>query len=465
MDVLAGVAVFKAVDHGVKALVVAADGIKHLPDGFPAIVVVEVVLGRGSGRNDDGKNDIAELLGAFGRLAHDAADGLDNLDLGFAGVHEKDCVKCGDVDAFGEAAGVGEDVAMAIGDGGEEVECLCAARGVERTVDVLGLNGLGSEGGNDVSELLCYLGNGGSDVPGGFDEVAEGDGAAHGDVGVARELVLVGLGEGAEAADDLALFVEGEGLAFLEGVEGYPGGKGLRNCENDDAVVREDAVVDGFSEAELVDGWAVAVLVVHGAERCGELAGAGAGTFSVDLGGRGHVEAPVAANAGVVVDAYEGGWVLSGNERAGGAMGFIRDGEVEGWQAVFGLGFLEYFGRVIGGENDSQGAVRSWNGMLGKSGGIGGRGIGEVEDVDIGCIGLGTAGPAGLGVGADSEGAERKSGVERPGAEGLGQERQAGNENQYATAGAGELFGNAEANERLAGAAGHENLAAGIGAL
>jgi hypothetical protein len=40
---------------------------------------------------------------------------LDDVDLGTSGREEHDSVECGDVDAFGEALGVGEYSALAVG--------------------------------------------------------------------------------------------------------------------------------------------------------------------------------------------------------------------------------------------------------------------------------------------------------------------------------------------------------------
>src|SRR5690606_16433098 len=81
------------------------------------------------------QDDVAVVLA--GCFAHDAADGLDDVDHAAAGVQEQHRVESGDVDTFGQAAGVGQDAAFAVGDRGlEPLQFAVAFQSVERAVDV-----------------------------------------------------------------------------------------------------------------------------------------------------------------------------------------------------------------------------------------------------------------------------------------------------------------------------------------
>ena len=60
-------------------------------------------------RHDDGDDHIAIILAR--RLAHDAADGLDDIDLAVAGREEENRVQGRHVHALGKAADIGKDMA------------------------------------------------------------------------------------------------------------------------------------------------------------------------------------------------------------------------------------------------------------------------------------------------------------------------------------------------------------------
>ena len=67
------------VDFQIQALVVAAQRAQHAPDDLEGLVVVEGLLGALVGVDDHRQDDVAQLLA--GRLAHDAAHGLHDVDL------------------------------------------------------------------------------------------------------------------------------------------------------------------------------------------------------------------------------------------------------------------------------------------------------------------------------------------------------------------------------------------------
>ena len=125
----------EGVDHRVEMPVDGAQGLQDLPDG------VEVGGCQGGGRigvlgYDDG-HDHVPVFFARG-FAHDAAHGLDDVDLAVARLEEHDRVQAGQVDALGQAAGVGQDTAFVrILPRGDPVEFLLADSGAHGTVHVL----------------------------------------------------------------------------------------------------------------------------------------------------------------------------------------------------------------------------------------------------------------------------------------------------------------------------------------
>src|SRR5699024_4129715 len=116
-ELLVGVAGVEGdgVDHRVEAFVVGAQGVEDLPHGLEPLVVCQGLGGWGVSGDGDGKDDVAVVLA--GGFAHDAADGLDDVDYGVAGVKEQHRIQRGDVNAFGQAAGIGQDATLVVGDG------------------------------------------------------------------------------------------------------------------------------------------------------------------------------------------------------------------------------------------------------------------------------------------------------------------------------------------------------------
>ena len=177
------------VDLRIEAVIVSTQGVEDLPDHAEARVVIEG-LGRGDSRRDgDGQDDIAVVL-ALG-FAHDAADGLDDVDHGIARVEEDDAIEGGDVHALGETASVGKDASLVLRDGGLEPRDLIAAlEGVHGAIDVLDgdleidVEQADVVGCRVVLELLLVLaderGEGLLDSLRSLDVLGEGNGAAHG---------------------------------------------------------------------------------------------------------------------------------------------------------------------------------------------------------------------------------------------------------------------------------------------
>lgn len=341
---------FELVDHGVELVVVGAEGLEDFPDDFVDFVVVEGFGGVQAGGNDDGEDDVAAFFA--GGVAHDASDGLDDIDLGVAGGEEEDGVEAGHVDAFGEAADVGEDAAGVGGRVGfEPGEFGVFLGGVHGAVDVFGF---ADEGVFELGLVVVVgfddgLEHGGdffgADAVGpgfagaGFDDLAEGDGAAHGVGGVFDFAADAVFAEGLPAADDAGGVVDFElvvvvGEEFLEAVADVLAVDG----EDDDFVVGEEAEVDGFGEGDDVELFPEEVGVVHGAEGDVVAFGGGLGEGVVDARGGGHVEAPDGAEEVGVVDADEVAFGLVVEGGAGGAVGFVADDEVEGGGGRGGAG-------------------------------------------------------------------------------------------------------------------------------
>lgn len=97
----------------VDAVVVAGQRAGDRPHGL--VGGAEDVLAVCAGRDVDGDDQRGGLAGHV--QAQGAAEGLDAADDAAGGVGENDGIHAGDVDAFGDQAGVGEDRAVGGGEG------------------------------------------------------------------------------------------------------------------------------------------------------------------------------------------------------------------------------------------------------------------------------------------------------------------------------------------------------------
>ena len=148
------------------------------------------------------------------------------------------------------------------------------------------------------------------------------------------------------------------------------------------------------------------------------------------------------------------GALLAFERVAGGAVRFIAHGDVELRHARV-LRAPDHVHRLVGAEHDGQPVGRRGSRGLGESGRIGGRG-----DRQVVCAGADVVALANLRVGADGKRADRRLGVSGPLAQRLRHERDRRCGEQHATARPGDLLGGAQRGEGLAGAAGHDQLAA-----
>ena len=87
------------VDHRIEGVVVGAEGLEDLPDDFVNLVVVQGFVRLHAHGDDDGKDDVAALFPRC--IPHDAADGLDDIDLGIPGSEEEHGIERRDIDALG----------------------------------------------------------------------------------------------------------------------------------------------------------------------------------------------------------------------------------------------------------------------------------------------------------------------------------------------------------------------------
>ena len=459
------------VDDGLEAVVVGAEGVEDGPDDAEGVGVVELGLGVFVRGDDDGDDDVAVALAWGG--AHDAADGLDDVDLRVALGEEEDGVEGGDVDALGEAANVGEEVAGAVAAVGlEPGEGVVARQGAHLAVDVAGLDAQGGVEARVGGELLEERGGG----LGGLDGAAEGDGAAGGHAVGGGEEGGVGeaLGEGVDAAQELdgggaaVVAAAFEGLALLVGelfVGGVLGEFALGEGEDEHLVIGQAAFGDGLPEADAVDFLAVEGRVVHGAELDGAFLCLLLGALGVEARGGGHVETAADEDVGVVVDIGEGGFLLFLGDGAGGAVGLVADGEVEGEGVApqFPLGFFDDGDGLVGGEDDGEGVgelLAEVADALGEKVGAGGGRQGQGVGVFLGGVLAAFGALVGLGVGADADGVEGIGGVVAPGHEGLVEEGDGGHKEEDEAFAAGLLLDQAQGGEGLAGAAGHDEFAA-----
>lgn len=70
--------------------------------------------------------------------------------------------------------------------------------------------------------------------------------------------------------------------------------------------------------------------------------------FAIKARGSGHVQAFVSADESSVMDFNEGAFILIAEGRAGGAVGFVADDQIEVGQSMALLGLAQGFDGVVG---------------------------------------------------------------------------------------------------------------------
>ena len=125
------------VDLGIQPVVVRAQRPQHAPDRREAFVVVERGRRFDARRHRNRQHDVAVVLAR--RLAHGAADRLDDIHLAVARAHEQDRVERRHVDPLGQAARVGQDPAGTVRPALQPLDPRLAVEGVMLPVDMPGL--------------------------------------------------------------------------------------------------------------------------------------------------------------------------------------------------------------------------------------------------------------------------------------------------------------------------------------
>ena len=183
------------------------------------------------------------------------------------------------------------------------------------------------------------------------------------------------------------------------------------------------------------------------------------GGFAVDARGGGHIQPFCAFDVTCIVYADKGGFVAAVKRRAGGAVRLITNNQVKFGQPVLRLRLMNDIDGVVGGVDDGHVfCVIQHAGRLIQAFGVGGGRVVQIAGADDGAIVVFFI-FADFAIGADGEIAQRQIGILRPFSKGLGKQRQAGDEKQYALTLAGQMLGNPQRSERFTRSAGHNQLA------
>ena len=203
-----------------------------------------------------------------------------------------------------------------------------------------------------------------------------------GRVGLERVLGGAALGQAVPAADDLGGIVEAQLVALVGvGLEGA-GDRGLVDGQDEDLVVGEQVLSDGFAEPEPVQFLAEEVFVVHRREDGAGLTRPWPWRVVVDPGRGGHVEPLVAADVCRVVDPHEGGLVFRRRGSCRGAVSLVADDEVERGQVALAAGpgrRRRWTGRSRRRRSSSPVSPTAWVQRDSEDGDVRRRGEGEVD--------------------------------------------------------------------------------------
>lgn len=342
---------------------------ENIPDDLELRVVVERLLGRLPGRYCDGEDDVAVVLA--GGFPHDTTDGLDDVHRAVARIQEDDRVQAGHVDAFGEAAGVGEDAADVLPRRVrfQPVELLGALENVHAAVDVIRFETerLLITVVIDVDPAACDAVRADPidavvpvQVP--ADDLGFLDGTGERDRSAKRLVRVRGggvntvhttFGEAVVDPDDAGRVgnvqfpIGGECL-----LERRPDGV-LINGEDQDPVVGEEVPFDSFPEPEPVEHRPEHSFVVHRVQHRRVLVRLAASGLGIDLRRRGHVEPRLRLNRLVRMHPQERGLLRTLPAEPGRPVRFVTDHQVERCQPL-GLRLRDDVDRLVGGEEHGQ---------------------------------------------------------------------------------------------------------------
>ena len=227
----------------------------------------------------------------------------------------------------------------------------------------------------------------------------------------------------------------------------------LGHGEDDDLVIGQQVALDGAGERQAVELRPVGGLVVHREDVDVVARRLGLGPFGVEARRRGHVEPLPGADALRVVRQHEGRGRVARALDAGGAVGFVAQNEVE-IRGAFVLGGGDDGQRLVGAEDRGHRARPRLAQRQGDRLRVGGDG--DLEFVERGVLVV----APGAGVRTDADVAVRDRLLRRPFAHRLREQRDRRHQIEHPSADAGDRLGDAQRREGLAGAAGHDQLAA-----
>jgi len=233
----------------------------------------------------------------------------------------------------------------------------------------------------------------------------------------------------------------------------------LVDGQDEDLVVGEQVTLHSLAEPEPVQHRPEDGLVVHRQHRLVRLRLLLGVRVEQARGGR-HVQALTPAQVGVVVDPDEVRLVRLSQSNAGGAVRLVADDQVE-VRHPLALGAGDDVDRLVGGKDDGELVVLGpLADLRGQGLGVRGRRVDQVVNRQV----LRGVGLADLHIGAHGIRAERDLGLLLPLAQALVEQLDRGNEEQdrrgLGLAAGRELLGDLQRRERLAGAAGHDQLPA-----
>ena len=452
-------------------LVVGLQGAQHRAD---VPVVVAMLFEQGDDiafafRHEHRHDDVAEAFA--GGLAHHPPHRLHDVDLALLRVEEGNRVEGRHIHAFGEHLHVADH------------PCLVSVRGVvepaaflvalERRAVAVQMAGLkvgalaaAFERPRDAPLKGDVVVDGVREPPGAGDGGSERDAAGQ----CARPaLAFNGAVQGQHGAEQPAKIGFRRLLGHVSTAQRRTdAGRQLAfaDAEHDHAVVGKLAGGDGFREPDLVQQRAVNIDVRHVHHFVGQpplfrspLRGPH-GLLRVDALGGGHVEAFGGAQPGVVVERLEIHPVLADKavpDDAGGAVGFVGDGEVEGRRILERLRFAHLVQRVVGAKDRMHRVGWPAHAM-----GDFRRIRNHIAHQRIGADFVAFAAAPGGAVGADHYRRHWPRAVRQPFAAGLRHQGDGGRSEQHQPQVRHQAFGQAQRGERFARAAGHHQLAAGV---
>ncbi|SAY50058.1 hypothetical protein KRIGEM_03047 (plasmid) [Komagataeibacter rhaeticus] len=235
----------------------------------------------------------------------------------------------------------------------------------------------------------------------------------------------------------------------------------LVNRQHDDLVVHQQFAPNGLGEGDDMELWPVDGLIVHAIDNGPFLFGLFPRHIAVNTRGGSHVESVPASQIILVMDADEGAIVfLTPESDPCCPVRFIADDQIELGEVMLFLGTADDIDGMIGRKHDRHMRVVMPFGVFGRqTAGTGGCRVADFVDVDLNLVVVLRLLFSHVTVGTDREAVERHLTFLGPFGQGLGQQGQAGDEEQDTTTGPDLLLRDFQAGESLARPTGHDQTA------